>query len=221
MKKLFLIFICLLLILIAVSCKEADTSTAPSASTAADGVDIPSDIEIVNVATDRTIFDNLQQVEDDSTIIVEAITGKNLGQDVHTSYDYGFKKDIPDYGYTNWEVNVTKVYKGDVKAGDNLVLFQEYYIWTFGDGKKQLISSTSLKPAIKNKTYLLFLKYDDHLKGYWPVCDYEGMFAIPSDDIKEKAKTGQIKQSDLDVYGSETLHNLVPIYSEVAEKYFD
>ena len=82
----------------------------------------PSDIEVVNVSTDRILFENLQQVEDYSTIIAEAVAKKSIGQEVSTHYDYEFKKELPDTGFTRWEIEVTKVYKGDVKVGDKLPL---------------------------------------------------------------------------------------------------
>jgi len=207
-----------LLTLFAASCEAA---VNPSGSGPSDDSGVPSGIEIVHVQSDSIEFDSLKKVEDDSTIIVEAVAKKNLGQKVNTSYDYDLKMDLPDYGYTKWELEVTKAYKGGVKAADKLVLIQEYYIWTNMDGKKQLISITSLKPAVKNNKYLLFLRYDDNFKAYYPVCDYEGMFSIPTEDLKSKAKAGTMKQSDdPDVYDGEHLQYLIPIYGEVVQKYF-
>jgi hypothetical protein len=83
-----IVFTCFLFTLLTSSCVSADTSVIPSDNEP----DIPFGIEVVNIVTDRTIFDDLQQVEDDSTIIVEAIPKKNLRQEVQTSYDYEFKK---------------------------------------------------------------------------------------------------------------------------------
>lgn len=83
-----------------------------------------------------------------------------------------------------------------------------------------MISSTSLKPAVKNKKYIMFLRYDDNFRSYYPVCDYDGMFAIPTDEKKAKVKAGTLAQADLDVYDNETLPYLIPIYNEVVQKYF-
>jgi hypothetical protein len=198
-----------------VSCKAADTS------------DIPADIEVSHNAgtTDRILYEYLKQVENDATIIVDAVAKDIIGQNVSTSYDYELKKELPGSGYTKRECEVTKVYKGDVEQGDTVVLLQDYYIWTYSDEnsneKQQLITTSYLKPATKDKSYLLFLKYDDRNDGYWPVCDYEGMFSIPSDDMMAKTEAGTLKQSDLDVYEYEgTLSYLMPIYDEVVTKYF-
>jgi hypothetical protein len=67
----------------------------------------------------------------------------------------------------------------------------------------------------------MFLIYDERYNAYWLVCDYEGMFAIPSDEMKAKAKAGTLAQSDFNVYDLDGLNYLVPIYNEVVEKYFN
>ncbi len=222
MKRLALIFISLLFISFSVSCKANDVADIPSnAETTEDLADIPADIEVTYIVADKVFFEDLKQVEDDATIIVEADVRKNLGQNVSTHYDYEFKKEIPGAGYTKWEIEVTKVYKGDVKVDDKLVLLQDYYIWTDSDGKEQLVTITALTPAEKDRKYLMFLKYDVNNEGYWPVCDYEGMFSVPTDELKEKVKAKTLEQVDLDVYNYEQLHHLIPIYSEVIKKYFD
>lgn len=217
MKRKHIVFLCFLLMTIFVSCKVEDTS------------DIPTDIEIAHHAStaDRILYENLKQVEKDATIIVEAVAKGILGQKVSTSYDYELQKELPGSGFTKRECEVTEVYKGDVEDGDMIVLLQDYYIWSYSDEKsnekQQLVTTSYLKPAVKDKKYLLFLIYDDRHDGYWPVCDYEGMFSIPTDEINEKTAAGTLKQSDLDVYEYDetmTLPYLMPIYNDVVEKYF-
>lgn len=235
MKRFVLIFISLLLISLSASCKANDAADIPSDADTTDGItvvqsdvgsedvitDIPSDIEVAYIFADKVFFEDLKQVEDNATIIVEADVRKNLGQKVSTHYDEGLKKELPDAGYTKWEIEVTKVYKGDLKVEDRLVLLQNYYVWTYPDGKEQFVTLTDLKPAKKDSKYLLFLKYDDRNEGYWPVGDYEGMFPVPTDEMKEKVKDMTLEQSDFDVYNYEQLNYLIPIYNEVVPKYFD
>jgi len=235
MKRLALIFMSLLFISLSASCKANDAADIPSDADATGRItavlsgagsddvitDIPSDIEIAYISADKVFFEDLKQVEDNATIIVEADVRKNLGQKVSTHYDEGLKKELPDAGYTKWEIEVTKVYKGDLKAEDKLVLLQNYYVWTYSDGKEQFVTLTDLKPAEKDRKYLLFLKYDDRNEGYWPVGDYEGMFAVPTDEMKKMAKDMTLEQSDFDVYNYEQLNYLIPIYNEVVPKYFD
>jgi len=230
MKRLILLFLNLSFILILSSCKATDPkvaendNTIPSDTQTTDViVDIPADIEVVynGGMSDRVIYEDLKQVEDKSSLIIKAVPKKNLGQEVSTTYDYELNKDLPDAGYTKWEFEITKVYKGDVDVKDKLVLLHDYYVWPRSDGKKQLITLSSLKPALKDKEYLMFLQYDDINKGYWLVGDYMGMFAIPTDEIKAKIKAKTLKQPDIEVYDYEPLQYLIPIYSEVAAKYFN
>lgn len=183
--------------------------------------EIPSDIEVVHPQSDRIYCEDLQQVEDEATIIVRAVAKETLDQKVDTIYDRELK-DVPTYGYTKREIEVTQVYNGDVNVGDKLVLLQAYYIWTYSDGYKQLISSTSVKPVVKETEYLMFLRYNEIMEGYSLVGDYQGIYAIPTDEIKTKAEEGILDQSDLDIYyDHEPLHYMFPLYNKVVKKYFN
>ncbi len=208
MKRYVLVLICLSLILTIVSCSK-DSS-----------LDIPSDIEVVTIASHRRLFSNLQEVEEEAEIIVEAVPKKNLGQTVKTEYNELFEKELAGYGYTVWETEIAKVYKGDVKEGDKINLLQSYYIWEEDDGKKRLISHSSHKPIEKNKKYLLFLVYSEPHEAHCAVSDYQGLFSIPNAELKERAEKGTLTKSDLELYNDEALRNVKPIYTEVVEKYF-
>lgn len=216
MKRKLAILLCILFLIPLTSCNKSYTS------------EIPTDIEIANNATsaDRMILQNLQQVEEEATIIVEVVAKEIIGQKVSTFYDHEFQKELAGPGFTKRESEITKVYKGSVETGDTVVLLQDYYIWTFTDEssteRQQLITYSYLKPAEKGKSYIMFLSYDDRHGAYWPVCDFQGMFSIPTDNIKSKLDAGTLKQSELDVYEDleETLPYLMPIFSEVVEKYY-
>lgn len=227
MKKLPLIINCLLIIFLLASCKAADVfdsgiSSETGAEDEQSDFEIPSDIEVAHTQSDRIYCEDLQQVEDEATIIVRAVAKGTLDQKVDTIYDYEIQKELPTYGYTKREIEVTQVHNGDVKVGDKLVLLQAYYVWTYSDGYKQLVSSTSVKPVVKETEYLMFLRYNEIMEGYSLVGDYQGIFAIPTDEIKARAEEGILEQSDLDIYyDNEPLHYMFPLYNEVAKKYFN
>lgn len=208
MKKA-IIFLFLSFILLLASCN----STNDSAS-------LPDVDEVVHIQSHRNHYHSLGEVEDVADLIVEAVAKGVIDQNVTTQYHEQFGKELPSFGYTRREIEVTKVYKGDVEVGDALTLLEGYYVWTTTEGKKQLISSTSLTPAETNKKYLLFLRHHEELEGYWPAADYQGRYAISAREIEEKVKNRTLSQSDLDVYNHETLPFLVPFYHEVVEKYF-
>ncbi len=171
-----------------------------------------SQMEVVNIVCDRIYYDSLFEVENDSTLIVEAVPKGVLGQKVTTSYDYEFKRELPGSGYTQREIEVTKVYKGNVSVGETITFLQDYYLWTDQDNKKQLISITSLKPLEEGEKYLMFLHYEENMDSYIAVCDYQGVYPI-------KNLNGAKKSDFSYIYSSQDISNLMPIYSEVQEKY--
>ena len=65
-----------------------------------------------------------------------------------------------------------------MEIGDSITLLESYYIGDYLD--------------------------DDRFDGYWPVCDHQGMFSIPTAKAKEEIAKG----------------NLEGIYSEAFKKYF-
>jgi len=211
MKKMGLyIFFCMVIVPLLISCKADEVS------------DISPDIEVVRSQPERTYYENLEQIEEQASVIVKASVSENLGQEVDTTYDYVFQKEMPTYGYSKWEVEVSKVYKGDVNVGDKLILLQEYYIWTKSDGKKQLVTSSSVKPVKKGEEYLLLLRYEELLGGYSTVGDYQGIYAIPTEEIVAKIEEGTLVQADFDIYyDDEPLNYLIPIYNEITKRYFD
>ncbi|NLW02736.1 MAG: hypothetical protein GX027_05660 [Clostridiaceae bacterium] len=77
-----------------------------------------------------------------------------------------------------------------------------------------------MKPAVKGNEYLLFLRYQEQTRVYYAVCDYQGIYEIPSDEIKAKGKIDTLDELDMDrYYDGEPLYFLLEIYNEVLEKY--
>ena len=208
MRRYFLLFLCLLFTCPITSCREKETSV------------LSSDIEVVKVPNDKKVFDNLPQVEKNATIIIEGVAEESLGQKVDTNQENKSPRELPDYGFTIWNIKVTKIYKGNVKVGDKLNLLLEYYLTKQGTDKEAIITFTALKPPIIGREYILFLKYDQKQQGYWPVSDYEGMFPEPDSGLKNKVRTNKLQQSDLEIYSDESLQNVVLIYCKIVNKYF-
>jgi len=208
------------------SCNSSQTpNTALSTDNTKVNEDMRSDevlIEIERKVSDRTYYDNLQEIEEQAELIVRAIVKENLGQEINTSYDTILDKHVPVSGYTKQEIEVTKVYKGDVNIGDKLVLMEEYYLWPKPDGNKRLVTTSFVKPLKKESEYLMFLKYQPDWDVYYRVGDYQGIYPIPTDEIRAKLNDGVLKIEDLnlyDNYGGESLPYLIPFYKEAVEKY--
>ncbi len=177
-------------------------------------------LEVVNVACNRMLYESLEGVEEEATIIVEAEAGNVLDQVVSSFYDSTFQKDLPSAGYTRRELKIEKVHQGDVNVGDKIVLMQDYFIWTNTDNIKQLISLTGLKPMKKGEKYLLFLAWDKNKEGYYAVGDFQGVYPLEDTTVKSKEGSVAAKRELEHVYSREDYSStLIPIYDEVQKKY--
>ncbi len=186
---------------------------------------IPPGVEVAfGGMGDRWVYQTLQEVEKEAGIIVEAVPIKVLGQEVNTFHFYNKEKDevveSPAFGYTKWEIKVTKVYKGDVEVGDKLTFIHPYYLWTYSDDRKVFYTFSSRKPEVKNKKYIMFLSFYEPFEGYCSVGDYEAVFPVPGAKMKEKVKKGTVERSDLEVYDLNDMHYLIPIYTDMVKKYY-
>lgn len=198
---------------------ERKVSSAPVDQTSGIVKDSP-DAQVVHEEMDRRMFNNLADLEDASDAVVECVGQKNLGQNVGTYYNPKFKEDLPTVGYTFWGMKVTKVFKGTVKPGDQIPFAQAYYLWKESDGVTKRICSTSQKPVQVGREYLLFLLHDENHNNYVAAGDYQGKYAVPSDELKTKGLAGTVTQSDLDMYDDEQHSEIQSIYRDVVQKYF-
>jgi len=76
----------------------------------------------------------------------------------------------------------------------------------------------------KDSEYLLSLGYSQDSGTYYRVGDYQGIYPIPTDEIKTEVNTGKVEPSDLELYyhhKGEFPPYLLTIYKEVTEKYFN
>lgn len=170
------------------------------------------DLQVVEVSTDRMIYQSLNEIEESSTIIVEAKVVDTIGQEVSTYYDVDLDKNVPGSGYTKRKLEIQKVIKGDVSIGDSIILMQDYYVWTDTDDEKKLITLTELKPLKNGENYLLFLSWSKKFESYYETGDFQGVYPMNKEAYLDKEFSY--------VYPNETHSwNLVPIYEEVCQKY--
>lgn len=178
-------------------------------------------LEVINISCDRTLYESLEEIEEEATIIVEVEARDTVEQVVSTFYDSVFKQNYPEAGYTKRELEVEKVYKGDVSVGDKIVLMQDYFIWAEDNGEKKLMSLTELKPMKKGEKYLLFLAWSKNKEAYYEVGDFQGVYPLEAATVNSKDRSIDSKQEFDHVYPSES-HSwtLAPIYDEVQAKYY-
>ena len=201
--------------------------------------DIPEWLEMQggSATGDRMFYHTLENVEAEADIIVE-VTAKEVDSQVCSRfYSPEFEKYIASgSGYTRRNCKVTKVYKGDVEEGDNLLVLQAYYIWDYeaqdvwdyvddgDDGANAdlgFLCFSQVKPMIPGEKYLLFLGYDEYHEGYYTIGDYEGFYAMPTKEIREKAEQKTLQRTDFDyIFQHDVMHTFLPVYYEVYDKYF-
>ncbi len=200
--------------------------------------DIPEWLEMHGggATGDRMFYYTLENVEAEAETIVEVTAKEVDSQHCGKFYSYAFEKILPGSGYTRRNCKVTKVYKGEVEEGDNLLVLQYYYIWDYetgdlwdyeddgDDGASAdlgFINLSQVKPMIPGEKYLLFLCYNENHGGYYPVGDYEGFYAMPTKDIPEKVEQKTLQRTDFDyIFQHDVMPSFLPLYYEVYDKYF-
>lgn len=181
---------------------------------------VNDEYEVTNIICDRIVYGSLSEIDNASAIIAEVTAGEEVGQEVSSFYDYAFKKEIPNGGYTKREVEVNKVYKGNIEAGDKLLLLHDYYKWTYEDGTKQLISSSGFMPMNEGEKYLVFLQKERNKDGYSVTGDYLGIYPIST--ISKYVRDS--KSADFpyiyETYISQDTDKLLTMYDNVTDKYY-
>lgn len=179
-------------------------------SSTAESYDVSADLECIRggVCVDRIVFEDLYSLEEAVDIVV---TGKFIAdaeQNITYEYDAGFGKNVVTMVESYNTIEVKKVLKGDVSAGDNLVIGQ-YYGIVDGD----LITFSSLTPMQKGDEWLFFLKGSGD-GNYWCWGDCAARYPVPN---TENARIKFSDDPDLGVYNEEDFNR--DIYNEILEKY--
>lgn len=197
--------------------------------------DIPEWLEMHGggATGDRIFYHTLENVEAEADIIVEVKAKEVDSQVCSKFYSQKFEKYLQGAGYTRRNCEVTKVYKGDVEKGDNLLVLQAYYIWDHetqdvwdyvDDGVSAdlgFLCLSQVKPMTPGEKYLLFLSYNEAQGGYWHVGDYEGFYAMPTKDIPKKVEQKTLQRTDFDyIFQHDVMPSFLPLYYEVYNKYF-
>ena len=197
--------------------------------------DIPEWLEMHGggATGDRIFYHTLENVEAEADIIVEVRAKEVDSQVCSKFYSQKFEKYLQGAGYTRRNCEVTKVYKGDVEKGDNLLVLQAYYIWDHetqdvwdyvDDGVSAdlgFLCLSQVKPMTPGEKYLLFLSYNEAQGGYWHVGDYEGFYAMPTKDIPKKVEQKTLQRTDFDyIFQHDVMPSFLPLYYEVYNKYF-
>lgn len=156
----------------------------------------------------RIIYKNLENLENDSDlIVVGTFIGDAKQEEVYT-YESHFEKEILSFVVSQNNIEISKVIKGDVSVGDEIVLKQLY-----GVIDDQFMTDSNLTPMLKEDTWLFFLSKNND-GAYYCTGDNDGRYPLKNFSYRRIALTDN---EDLGVYNKEDFRE--DIYSEILEKY--
>lgn len=226
MKKYFLCVLPFLFLLI--SC-AADPGTTPSVEPetvmASSSVYRPVEYSQQQTDTIGTVPQALQDVEERGDCIVQGV----LQDDAKPNIQYmdvilpsGEKQKVPTFGITVSTLKITKVYKGDLKAGDVVPLGERYFRLDYSD-KTVVCHDGNYLPSETGKEYLFFLvdRMDETAwwgQDYLPVSTELGRYPVIAQNQMTAQSVDSMTNEELNL-GKDDAANYKNIYKEVIAKY--
>ena len=200
MKKKFLSLISIALCSILLSsCSEAVSESSEEFS----GIELaPCGL------SNLPIYTNLEQLENESDVIVVGTFKEDAKQEEVYTYEEAFEKDILLFVKSQNNIEISKVIKGDLQVENEITILQAY-----GVVDNQLITYSKLTPMLKGDTWIFFLKKNED-ETYTCIGDCGGRYPIKNTKYKKIALTDN---EDLGVYDKSDFNE--EVYNEILEKY--
>lgn len=155
------------------------------------------------------IYNNLDEIEEDSEIIVQVKALEGSEQEIYLN-DLG----EPGIGYTYTPVKILKIYKDHfgLKDTEELKVMEFSCIMENPDGSKYMQTGQGYRPMKVGNEYLLFLHYTKLKDMFYPTGQYQGKYAI--DRILSSDTITDLTNEELEIgdYAS------INIYKKVAEE---
>lgn len=167
-------------------------------------------LKFVSVPTDRIVYDSLEEVEEQSDLIVVGKFTDKAAQKTDYKHMPQDDKDVVWNVTSTNSVKISRVLKGDKEVGDEIKV-SVYY----GVVDDQLITFSSLTPMQKGDEWVFFLKKQDDADMYWHVGDSCGRF--PTKNSSGNSAVSFSENSDLGVYDEDEFKS--DIYNELVKKY--
>ena len=157
----------------------------------------------------RIQYFNLESLENNSELVVVGTFIEDSTQDVkYKNMDF-FGKEVLFSVQSFNEIEITKVFKGDVNVGDTLTICQNYAVV-----EDRFVTESALTPMMKGDTWIFFLEPSHIGEYYYYVCDSEGRYPVKDFTYTRIALT---ENEDLGVYDAKDFKE--EIYNEILEKY--
>ena len=154
-------------------------------------------------------FFDLESLENYSEIVVVGTFIEESTQEIKYKYMDIFDKEVLFSVKSFNEIEITKVFKGDVNVGDTLKIGQEYAVV-----EDRFVTESALTPMMKGDTWIFFLEPSDNGEYYYCVSYSEGRYPVKDFVYTRIALT---ENEDLGVYDMKDFKE--EIYNEILEKY--
>ncbi|WP_069997672.1 hypothetical protein [Cellulosilyticum sp. I15G10I2] len=127
------------------------------------------------------------------------------------------------YGFTKTKLKVTKVYSGNLKVDDIIVLGEEYFQYTDNNTGEVCMQAINLyEPTIIGDEYIFFLfdkgEADTARENVYEIINItDGKFPVPKKTIKTQS-SDVLSNSEINI-GDGDISKYKKIYNEVIKKY--
>ncbi|KAA8785439.1 hypothetical protein EC604_16475 [Paenibacillus amylolyticus] len=155
---------------------------------------------------------SLSEIESLATVIVEA----DWEEETNSIVKLDQKDKYPLETRTFSNIKVKKVYKGEVKEGQELNVVEYYAKWRDVAGAYVKYPNELYQPLKSDKNYLLFLYQspEEPSGSYEIIGNHQGKYVYPETQSNMSIQS----TSDLDI--AEKDEHYSALYNEVSEKYF-
>jgi len=121
------------------------------------------------------------------------------------------------FGYTETKLEITEVFHGNVSAGDEIMITEEYFTTLSQTGTVNIWTEGNYVPAKENHEYLFFLKaYGDaerYAGMYYPIDLEYGKYVV-HDDGAEMMNTASLNTAELTGHEREQIGEAFEIQTE-------
>lgn len=212
MRKEMLSLLFIMLMAVSLSACNSDSAKVPNLEKA------PSTVDKVSTVAGDSLYNpkTLREVEELSEYIVKGKLQDDAQQKLE-SHESGSVA----YGVTVSTLEISKVFKGGLKAGDEIPIAEKYY--TVEENGKNVRYELGYGPSIPNQDYIFFLiKADDtneFLHGlYSPMVKETGRYQVIDSNEKGIMSTQALTDQELNLVLTDP-NVYRGIYQEVIDKY--
>ena len=217
MKKKISVFCAAVLAALLTACSGTNTTVPPSSLSLEEIPSPAGGVKVVEVEGEMW-YDpqTVEELKDLSDYIVKGTLLDDARQKL-----YSTAPGVVTFGVTVSSFEVSKVYKGDLKAGDVIPIAERYY--TVEEDGETVRYELGYAPSVPNEEYIFFLIQDDadheFLAGlYTPVVKETGRYPVINKKARKLSEIEAMTAEDLNIIFTK-LSTYKNLYKEVIDLY--